>query len=129
VAGVPGRTRGEEVELRAAAGADGALDVGTIRLLSVPDGEGSRDGRVGLWVRPVAGAAEVAYVRRGMAADAAGVSPGERVVSVDGREVAGLGTLAIDHLLAGPIGSHATIVLEGAEGRRRALSLERTPLQ
>ncbi|BEQ17069.1 S41 family peptidase [Desulfoferula mesophila] len=55
----------------------------------------------------------------GSPAEKAGIHSGDRLVSVDGRQVAGLSLLAVGDLVRGPVGSRVSLVLRTPQGERR----------
>lgn len=79
----------------------------------------SRPGSVGVRLEDDAGGPRVdALVPDGPAARA-GVRPGERLLSVDGRAAAGRGATVAEALLAGPAGTPVEVMLAGMDGVRR----------
>jgi hypothetical protein len=107
----------------------GTVDLGVIAVLAV---EGPWFERVGEGVGPglaVSAAAPgiVETVRPGTGAARAGILPGDAVLSVDGREVAGLGPGAIMFLLQGPAHSTATLKVQTPGTPPRLVSAPREP--
>ena len=80
---------------------------------------------IGLSVVPVRRGLQVAKVFRRSPAERAGIRPGEIVVSVDGRSIAGLPSGAATTRIKGPAGTEVTIGVLGAGGKVRRLRLRR----
>jgi ABC-type dipeptide/oligopeptide/nickel transport system permease subunit len=68
---------------------------------------------------------EVRFARTGSPAAAAGIQPGDIVVSADGKRLARLGDEELERVLAGKQGTTVTLVVSSA-GVQRTLSLERS---
>jgi len=118
------------------------LDVGTILLLPgdmtnridlVPRGseddgpwrkhaDFSNPGLDFSWGKPVV---TVRVVVTGSPADGAGIRVGDSILSVDGRDVTGLGPGAVRYLAGGKVGTTVELVIKSSEGTRRTLHLER----
>jgi carboxyl-terminal processing protease len=71
---------------------------------------------IGLTVTATKKGLRVASVFKGSPADKAGISPGEVIVSVDGRSLAGLDSNAATALIKGPEGTDVTIGVQSAKG-------------
>jgi len=118
------------------------LDIGTILLLP-----GDMNGRIDLvsrgseddgpwrkaadfsnpgldfsWAKPVV---TVRLVVPDSPADRAGIRVGDFILSVDGRDVTGLGPGAVRYLLGGRVGTMVKVVVRSSSGTTRALELER----
>jgi hypothetical protein len=100
-------------------------DAGVIRLVRGDELASRLDGWVGLFVARRGGRVQVSAVSPWLPADRAGVQVGDWLVSIDGRDVAGLGPRAVAFLLRGPPLSSVALVVDGHDGTRRKLSLER----
>jgi RNA polymerase sigma factor (sigma-70 family) len=100
------------------------FDSGVIRIapLHVPcDGTG-----VGIFSNAYVRGTFVESVRRGSPAAQAGIVFGDRILEINGRDVTGLGPMAVDHLLRGAPGSQVSLtVWSPAEDRRRSIDLLR----
>lgn len=133
---VPGRTLVIEVHAPAAylwerreltlPSGQTSVETTPIRLLRRAPGtsEGVR-ASVGIATSAREGPAIINRITPGSSAARAALRPGDRLVTVGGRDVAGLGPLAVASLLSGPENSKVEVVIE-AQGRRQTLSLERT---
>ena len=73
---------------------------------------------IGVWVEAAEGGARVASVLEGSPARDAGIVPGDLIVRIDGRGVAGSPTPEAAALLAGPEGSEVTLTLSSDSGER-----------
>jgi hypothetical protein len=100
-------------------------DTGVIRLVRGDELASRLDGWVGLFVARRGNRVQVSAVSPWLPADRAGVQVGDWLVSIDGREVAGLGPRAVAFLLRGPPKSSVALVVDDHDGTRRKLSLER----
>jgi hypothetical protein len=111
-------------------GAERALELGPIRLLTGDPGErqamGTR-GLTGLGHRPERGDMVITEVRPGTAAADAGIRPGDLVLSIDGRPVSGLGWGARSYLLQGAPGTSVSVEVQTPGERPRTVSLVRRP--
>ncbi|HEY7371829.1 MAG TPA: carboxypeptidase regulatory-like domain-containing protein [Polyangia bacterium] len=100
-------------------------DVGVIELLH-GDELGSRlEGWIGTYVTGRRGQVKVSAVNAWVPAYKAGIGVGDTILSVDGRDVRGLGSRAVGFLLRGPSGSSITLEVESSDGKRRKMTLER----
>jgi hypothetical protein len=109
-----------------------SLDLRPFRMMSVwalgREGlEGARPaGEAGIRVADRENGVVVEDVSLGSSASRLGLQPGDRILAVDGRDVGGLGTWAIDVLLRGPTGSTFQMSLVGPSGSPRTVVLERS---
>ena len=71
--------------------------------------------------------ASVLIVRAGSNAARAGIQVGDRILSVDGRDVQGLGAGAIHHLLAREVGARVSLIVQPTSGAPRPLTLVAEP--
>jgi hypothetical protein len=100
-------------------------DVGVIELLH-GDELGSRlDGWIGTYVTGRRGQVKVSAVNAWVPAYKAGIEVGDTILSINGRDVRGLGSRAVGFLLRGPSGSPITLEVESGDGKRRKMTLER----
>jgi carboxyl-terminal processing protease len=84
---------------------------------------------IGLSVTGVKEGLRVASVFKGSPAERAGIEPGETIVSVDGRSIAGLDSDAATALIKGPEGTEVTIGVRGARnGETRQKRLVRAEI-
>jgi carboxyl-terminal processing protease len=91
------------------------------------DFEDSTDGAfsgVGMTVRQVAGGLKVTSVFKGTPAQRGGVRPGDVIVQVDGRSLAGRSSDAATTQIKGPAGTSVSLTLRH-DGRRRTVRLQR----
>jgi C-terminal processing protease CtpA/Prc len=102
------------------------LDLGTFRLMKGNWRARDRQGGLQLRVRIQGGRAIVSAMAAEGAGAAAGVQKGDQILSVDGRDVAGLGPGAIGYLMSRPVGTRVTLVLVTAAGERRTVSAAAT---
>jgi carboxyl-terminal processing protease len=89
------------------------------------------DGRfsgVGLLLEQGPEGLQVIRVLEGTPAEAAGVEAGERIVSVNGRDVRGAAIEQVVALVKGPAGTPVTIGFEGGSAGPRELAIERAEL-
>jgi PDZ domain len=100
-------------------------ETGVVRLLRGDELAGRLDGWVGLFVGRRSGHVSVSAVSPWLPAERAGVQVGDVLVSVDGRDITGLGPRAVTFLLRGPTGTAAAVVAEDRAGTRHKLALER----
>jgi carboxyl-terminal processing protease len=78
----------------------------------------------GLSLQRVAGVLRVAALSPGGPAARAGVRVGDRLLSIDGHSLRGLGQDRIEALLDAPEGSRLRLVLVGLDGRRRVARVD-----
>jgi len=83
------------------------------------------DGWIGMYVARRGGQVKVTAVNAWVPANKAGIEAGDTVLSVDGRDVRGLGSRTVGFLLRGPSGSSVTLEVESGDGKRRKLTLTR----
>jgi hypothetical protein len=102
-------------------------EAGTIRLLRGDELAPNLNGWVGLTVSRRGGHVVVSAVSPWLSADRARIEVGDIVVSIDGRDLSGLGSRAVTFLLRGPIGSTAQVVAESSDQIRRTVLLQRVP--
>jgi S1-C subfamily serine protease len=100
-------------------------DVGVIKLLHGDEMSSRLEGWIGTYVTGRRGQVKVNAVNAWVPAYRAGIEVGDTILSVDGRDVRGLGSRAVGFLLRGPSGSSITIEVESGDGKRRKLTLER----
>jgi hypothetical protein len=100
-------------------------DIGVIRLLSGDETASKLNGWIGIYITRAGGQVKVSAVNSWTPADRAGIEVGDAVLSVDGREVKGLGPRAVNYLMRGPLGGATTLEVESSNGKRRKVTLER----
>jgi hypothetical protein len=100
-------------------------EAGVVRLLRGDELAERLDGWVGLFVARRSGHLTVSAVSPWLPAERAGIQVGDILISIDGRDVAGLGPRAVTFLLRGPAGTEAAVVAEDRVGVRRKLALQR----
>jgi hypothetical protein len=100
-------------------------DLGTVRLLEGDEADPRLDGWIGLHVARAEGRVRVSAVNAWVPASSAGIEVGDTVLSVNGRDIKGLGPRSIAFLLRGPNDSSVTLELESRDGTRRQLNLKR----
>jgi len=83
---------------------------------------------VGLSVTGVRTGLRVSEVFEGSPAERGGIEPGETVVSVDGRSIAGLGSAQATALIKGPEGTEVTVGVRSRGGEVRQLRLVRAEI-
>jgi hypothetical protein len=103
-----------------------SLDLGTFRLMKGNWRARDRQGGLQLRVRIQGGRPIVSAMAAEGAGAAAGVQKGDQILSVDGRDVTGLGPGAIGYLMSRPVGTRVTLVLVTAAGERRTVSAAAT---
>lgn len=95
-----------------------SFDLGTFRLMKGDWRATERHGStVGLRIEMKEGRALVSNVAENSPAASSGIKPGEVVLAVNGREVAGLGAGAIRHLMRQPVGSKLALKLQAPGGQ------------
>jgi hypothetical protein len=100
-------------------------DVGSVKLLRGDEMGLDLDGWVGLFLGRRGGRVTVNAVSPWLAGERAGIKIGDVIVSIDGRNLAGLGAGAAAFLLRGPVGSATTLVVEDFSATRRTIVLQR----
>jgi protocatechuate 3,4-dioxygenase beta subunit len=105
----------QEVEYVLVPGPADSLDVGTIRLVrgNLKDriGSGPR-GMIGIEFARQGADVVLTQIRPNTPAERAGLRPGDRVISADGRSLAGLGHTGRSYVVAGPAGKPITLVVQ-----------------
>jgi hypothetical protein len=100
-------------------------DAGVIRLLRGNELANRLEGWMGLFVSRRGHRNVVAAVNPWSPADRAGIEVGDILMSVDGRDIDGLGPRATGFLLRGPIGSRVTVSVQDRDGAVRRVEMER----
>jgi hypothetical protein len=103
------------------------LDAGVIRLLRGDELAGHLEGWMGMFVTRRGRRNIVAAVSPWSPADRAGIEVGDVLLSIDGRDVDGLGPRAAGFLLRGPAGSRSNVALQNHAGTVVRYQLERVP--
>lgn len=114
----------ERLELTAP-GEGKTADIGVIKLLNGDETASKLNGWIGVYITRGGGQVKVSAVNSWTPADRAGIKVGDAVLSVDGREVKGLGPRAVNFLMRGPPGGATTLELQSSDGARRKVTLER----
>jgi hypothetical protein len=114
----------ERLELTVSGTGD-TSDAGTFKLLRGDELSGKPEGWVGLFVNRRGGQIVVAGVSPWTPADEARLEVGDQLVSIDGRDLAGLGPRAVTYLLRGRVGTSVAVVVRSPGGQRRKLTLAR----
>ncbi|HEX6229292.1 MAG TPA: S41 family peptidase [Solirubrobacterales bacterium] len=84
---------------------------------------------IGLSVLKVKRGLRAERVFKGSPAERAGIEPGDTIVSVEGRPIAGVGAMAATERIKGPEGTEVTVgVLPGEGGRVREVTLTRAQI-
>jgi len=85
---------------------------------------------IGLSVTQIERGLRVARVFERSPAERAGIEPGDTIVSVDGRSIAGLGSVAATTRIKGPEGSEVVVgVLNGSAGEVRQVRMTRAEIE
>jgi hypothetical protein len=106
--------------------ADGeTLDAGVVRLLHGDELAGHLEGWMGMFVTRRGRRNVVAAVSPWSPADRAGIQVGDVLLSVEGRDVGGLGPRAASFLLRGAVGSKSSVALQNHDGTVVRYQLER----
>jgi len=114
----------ERIEV--AAPADGqTADVGTLKLLRGDELSPRFEGWVGMFVTRGRGLVVVGAISPWSPADRANLEVGDQFVSIDGRDVAGLGPRAVTFLLRGPVGTSVTLFVRKGDHVKHRLTLTR----
>jgi protocatechuate 3,4-dioxygenase beta subunit len=115
----------EYTELTVPKGVPG-VDLGTFRLMKGDWRARDRLGGLQLRVRIQGGRAIVSGMGAEGGGAQAGVQKGDQILSVDGRDVTGLGPGAIGYLMSRPAGTKVTLGLVTAAGEQRTVSATAT---
>jgi carboxyl-terminal processing protease len=100
-------------------------EAGTLKLLRGDELTARLEGWVGLFVNRRSSQIVVAGVSPWTPADEAHLEVGDQLVSIDGRDVTGLGPRAVTYLLRGRVGTSVAVVVREHGGQRRKLTLAR----
>jgi hypothetical protein len=103
------------------------LDAGVVRLLHGDELAAHLEGWMGMFVTRRGRRNVVAAVSPWSPADRAGIQVGDVLLSVEGRDVGGLGPRAASFLLRGPVGSKSSVALQNHDGTVVRYQLERVP--
>jgi hypothetical protein len=104
------------------------LDAGVVRLLHGDELAAHLEGWMGMFVSRRGRRKVVAAVSPWSPADRAGIQVGDVLLSVEGRDVGGLGPRAASFLLRGPVGSKSSVALQNHDGTVVRYQLERVPM-
>ena len=100
-------------------------DVGVIRLLHGAEQASHLGGWVGLFIGSRGRRNVVTALNPWSPADRAGIEVGDIILSVDGRDLEGLGPRATTYLLRGASGATVTITVQNPKGAVRKVELQR----
>jgi len=114
----------ERLELTSS-GEGETMDAGVVRLLRGDELASHLEGWMGMFVMRRGRRNVVAAVSPWSPADRAGIQVGDVLLSVEGRDVGGLGPRAASFLLRGPVGSRSTVALQNHDGTVVRYQLER----
>jgi hypothetical protein len=114
----------ERLELTSPGDGD-TLDAGVVRLLRGDELASHLEGWMGMFVSRRGRRNVVAAVSPWSPADRAGIQVGDVLLSIEGRDVGGLGPRAASFLLRGPVGSKSTVALQNHDGTVVRYQLER----
>jgi hypothetical protein len=114
----------ERLELAVPAEGD-TVEAGTLKLLRGDELTARLEGWVGLFIDRRGSQIVVAGVSPWTPADEAHLEVGDQIVSIDGRDLAGLGPRATTFLLRGRVGTSVALVVREHGGQRRKLTLTR----
>jgi hypothetical protein len=114
----------ERLELAVPAGGD-TVDAGTVKLLRGDELSSRVDGWVGLFVTRRSSQIIVSGVSPWTPADQEGLEVGDQIVSIDGRDVTGLGPRAVTFMLRGRVGGSVALVVRAHGGQKRKVALAR----
>ncbi len=103
------------------------LDAGVVRLLHGDELAAHLEGWMGVFVTRRGRRNVVAAVSPWSPADRAGIQVGDVLLSVEGRDVGGLGPRAASFLLRGAVGSKSSVALQNHDGTVVRYQLERVP--
>ena len=99
------------------------VDAGTFRLMKRDPKKPLRyDGTIRMVVENQDGKVAVSIVRSGSPAERAGIKLGDTVLSIEGRDVRGLGPGAINYLMGRDPGQTITLVVQTPGGQPRAVT-------
>jgi hypothetical protein len=101
------------------------VEAGTLKLLRGNELTARLEGWVGLFIDRRGSQIVVAGVSPWTPADEAHLEVGDQIVSIDGREVVGLGPRATTFLLRGRVGTSVALVVRQHGGQRRKVTLTR----
>jgi hypothetical protein len=134
---ITGLLPGEEAEIRVMSGEDlvpehkrvavpvgvARVDAGTFRLMKRDPKKPPRyDGTIRMVVENQDGKVAVSIVRSGSPAERAGIKLGDTVLSIEGRDVRGLGPGAINYLMGRDPGQTITLVVQHPGGQPRTVT-------
>jgi hypothetical protein len=114
----------ERLELTSPGDGD-TLDAGVVRLLRGDELASHLEGWMGMFVSRRGRRNVVAAVSPWSPADRAGIQVGDVLLSIEGRDVGGLGPRAASFLLRGPVGSKSNVALQNHDGTVVRYQLER----
>jgi hypothetical protein len=100
-------------------------DAGVVRLLRGDELAAHLEGWMGVFVSRRGRRNVVAAVSPWSPADRAGIQVGDVLLSIEGRDVDGLGPRATGFLLRGPVGTKANIAVQSRDGSVQRYQLER----
>lgn len=100
-------------------------DLGVVKLLPGDEQDSRLDGWIGIYVARRDDKIKVSAVNAWVPARSAGIEVGDTLLSVNGRDIKGLGPRNVAFLLRGLNGSSITLEVESGDGRRRQLTLKR----
>ena len=115
----------ERLELTSPPSDGDTLDAGVVRLLRGDELASHLEGWMGMFVTRRGRRNVVAAVSPWSPADRAGIQVGDVLLSIEGRDVGGLGPRAASFLLRGPVGSRSTVALQNRDGTVVRYQLER----
>jgi len=102
------------------------VDAGVMRVLAGDEFAGDLGGWLGMFAGLRGnGTVVVRAVNPWLPAERAGILIGDRLWSINGRDLADLGVRAISYLLRGPVGSAVTLVVQTGASPPRTLILHR----
>jgi hypothetical protein len=134
---ITGLLPGEEAEIRVMSGEDlvpehkrvavpagvARVDAGTFRLMKRDPKKPLRyDGTIRMVVENQDGKVAVSIIRSGSPAEQAGIKLGDTVLSIEGRDVRGLGPGAINYLMGRDPGQTITLVVQHPGGQPRTVT-------
>jgi hypothetical protein len=101
------------------------VDAGVVRLLRGDELAAHLEGWMGVFVSRRGRRNVVAAVSPWSPADRAGLQVGDVLLSIEGRDVDGLGPRATGFLLRGPVGTKVTLAVQNRDGMVQRFQLER----